>query len=91
MPSGGFFFLSLLCLYCLVMIVLALPIVLSEQHKHPGPRQDFLFCSLYFILVLIVLAVPFILTVQHTQHKHPCPRRDSNPQSQQAIGRRHAP
>ena len=22
---------------------------------------------------------------------HPCPRRDSNPQTQQAIGRRHAP
>jgi hypothetical protein len=33
-------------------------------------------------------------TWQHitlTTDNHPCPRRDSNPQSQQAIGRRHAP
>ena len=26
-----------------------------------------------------------------TRHRHPCPRRDSNPQSQQAKGRRHMP
>ena len=33
-------------------------------------------------------------TWQHTtfsRDKHPCPRRDSNPQSQQANGRRHTP
>ena len=40
---------------------------------------------LYYVFVLIVLAV------QHTQHKHLCPWRDSNPQSQQAIGRRPLP
>ena len=26
-----------------------------------------------------------------TQHEHPCPRRDLNPQSQQASGHRHSP
>ena len=31
------------------------------------------------------------LTTHNTQHKHPCPRRDSNPQSQQASGRRPTP
>ena len=51
----------------------------------------FLFC----ICTLFVLLcpdcpgfLPFVGTVQHTQHKHPCSLRDSNPQSQQAIGRR---
>ena len=32
------------------------------------------------------LLLRFVLTVQHTQHKHPCSRRESNSQSQQASG-----
>jgi hypothetical protein len=32
--------------------------------------------------------LPFVLTVQHTQHRYPCFRRDSNPQSQQASCQR---
>ena len=35
--------------------------------------------------------LPFVLTVQHTQHKHTCPRRDSNPQFQQSSCRRLPP
>ena len=31
------------------------------------------------------------LTTHNTHNKHPCPRRDSNPQSQQASGRRPTP
>jgi len=31
------------------------------------------------------------LTTHNTQHSHPCSRRDSNPQSQQASGRRPTP
>ena len=31
------------------------------------------------------------LTTQNTHNKHPCPRRDSNPRSQQASGRRPTP
>jgi len=31
------------------------------------------------------------LTTQNTHSKHPCPRLDSNPQSQQARGRRPMP
>ena len=38
-------------------------------------------CTLYFIrtcfFVFIVLHFVFCLYVQHTQHKHPCSRRDS--------------
>ena len=30
-------------------------------------------------------------STQHSQDRHPCPRRNSNPQSQQASGRRSSP
>ena len=65
----------------------------SVRKISPSPGIFFLFSvlHLYYFFVLIVLAVPFILTVQHTQHKHPCPRRNSNPQSQQASGCRPTP
>jgi hypothetical protein len=46
-------------------------------------------CTLYFIhtcfFVLIVLHFAYTC---NTQHKHPCFRRDSNPQPHQAISRR---
>ena len=32
-----------------------------------------------------------LLSLYNKQHKHPCPRRDSNPQSRKASGRRHKP
>ena len=37
--------------------------------------------SVLHLYYFFVLAVPFVLIVQH---KHPCPRRDLNPQPQQA-------
>ena len=50
----------------------------------------FLFsCTLYFICTCFFICIlPFVLILHHTQHKHPCLRRDKNPQPQQAIGRR---
>ena len=67
--------------------------IVQEAEWAPGPvwkgaenlaRTGILFlfsCTLYFIrtcfFVLIVLDVQ-----QRQQHKHPCPRRDSNPQLQ---------
>jgi hypothetical protein len=49
-------------------------------------------CTLYFIrtsfFVFIVLHFAFCL---YSQHKHPCPRRDWNPQPQQVIGCRSLP
>ena len=58
----------------------------------------FKFSSSLFVLYLCLLtcsdfpaSLIFVLTVQHTQHKRPCPRRDSNPQSQQASGHRPTP
>ena len=62
------------------------PLVATE--KSPSDITGDVFFSvlhMYYFFVLIVLAV---LTVQH---KHPCPRRDSNLQSQQTIGRRLSP
>ena len=63
------------------------PSVASEKIPSDTTGEFFFLFSvlhLYYCFVLIVLAVPFALTVQHTHRKHPCPRRDSNPQSQQA-------
>ena len=41
------------------------------------------FCSLsvlyLYCCVLFLLDLPFVLIEQQTQHKYPCPRRDSNP------------
>ena len=66
---------------------------LTKETSMPPPRFVYSFffflCTCFF--VLIVLAMPFVLTVQHTQHKHPCPRRDSNSQPQQASGHRPTP
>ena len=61
----------------------------------------------YFFLYSLVLCSCFIRTsfflcpdcpgfylvslLYDTQHKHPCPRRDSNPQPQQATSRRSSP
>ena len=64
----------------------------NRQTSMPPGRIFFLFCvvCLYFF-VLIVLTLCLLSLLYDTQHKHPCPRRDSNPQSQQAIGRRPSP
>ena len=54
----------------------------------------FFFCFLYFICTSLSWASQLCLlpfTVQHTQHKQPSHRRDSNPQPQQAIGRKPSP
>jgi hypothetical protein len=50
-----------------------------------------LLLSVLHLYYYFVLAVPFVLNVQHTQLKHPCPRRDSNTQSQQASDCRPTP
>ena len=49
------------------------------------------FCFTVMYLYFFVLALPFIVQHTHTQHKHPCPRRDSNAQPQQAIRQRFEP
>ena len=85
MPLAGFFSFSILYLY-FVLIVLPLPILYLYFVLIVLPLP-----ILYLYFVLIVLPLPSVLTVQHTQHKRPYPRRDSNPQSQQAIGRRLSP
>ena len=56
--------------------------VLKHITQPSMPRRDFIFS-------LSVRLLSF--AVQNTQHKHSCPRRDSNPHSQQAIGRRPSP
>jgi hypothetical protein len=43
------------------------------------------FCTLISSVLMPLIAL------QHTTDKHPCPRRDSNPQPQQTIGRRPSP
>ena len=64
-----------------------------------APSRIFLFCCslslslsvlhLYLFLCLDCLVLFIFLSVLYNaQDKHPCPRRDSNSQSQQAIGRR---
>jgi hypothetical protein len=61
---------------------------------------DFFFLNLVFSICTTSVFVslpwlsrllPFVFTVHHTQHKHPRPRRDSNPQSQQATDPRYTP
>ena len=55
-------------------------------------HRDFYCILLYSLCTSFVLVslsslsciLPFVFTY-NTQHKHPCPRRDSNPQTQQAI------
>ena len=56
----------------------------------PPPWIILSLCTLSVLVSLswVSWLFPFVLTAQHTQHKHPCPRRDSKPQPQQAIGRR---
>ena len=63
--------------------------VLTVQHKQSCPWRDFFFsCSLYVISTSLSWLCLLSFTVQHTQYKHSCPRRDSNPQLQHAISRR---
>ena len=49
----------------------------------------FVFCRHLF--VLIVLAICLVFLLYKAKQKHPCHRRDSNQQSQQAIGHRPSP
>jgi hypothetical protein len=49
------------------------------------------FCYLFvlypYFFVLFILAFCILSLLYNTQHKHPCPRRYSNPQCQQSSGR----
>ena len=48
----------------------------------------FLYSVLYpYLWLLLVLHFAFLSLRNNTLHKHRCPRRDSNPQTQQAIAR----
>jgi hypothetical protein len=57
----------------------------------PGFFLYSLVLCLYFILCLHCPPFCLLVFTYNTQHKHPCPRRDSNPQSQQASGYRPTP
>jgi hypothetical protein len=58
-------------------------LITHNTHKREAsmPPARFFFCSLCTLSILLCTDcpgfLPFVLTVQHTQHKHPCPRRDS--------------
>ena len=94
-PGGIFLYSVVLCtssvFVSLTRVSCILPL-LATRNKNIHASGGILFCSLSvlypYFFVLIVLAVPFFLTVQH---KHPCFRRDSNPQPQQEIGHRPSP
>ena len=67
-----------------------------EASKKMWPPQEFLLFSLTTSstcgsLSRLSCILHYVFTVQHTQHKHPRLRRDSNPQSHQAIGHRPSP
>ena len=69
----------------------------QETYIH-APGWIYLLCSFFFLLVCTFIHfVPLYpsyschLFLYNTQHKHQCPRRDANPQSQQAVGRRPSP
>jgi hypothetical protein len=56
----------------------------TNKRQTSTPLAGFVFCSLCFIhtsMSWLSRLLPFVPIVQHTQHKLPCPRRDSNPQS----------
>ena len=58
--------------------------------------RDFFSCSLFIIHPYLFLCPDcpgfcLLSLLCNTQHKHPCLRRDSNPQSQQASGHRPNP
>jgi hypothetical protein len=58
------------------------------------PRRDFVFFRFLLCILSIVLCHDytfFAFCPYCTKHKHPCSRRDSNPQPQQVIGRRPSP
>ena len=69
----------------------------EEEQILPLSRFFFVFsCTLcirypYFVLCLGCPAFCLLCFTYNTQHKHPCPWRDSNPQIQQAIGGRPSP
>ena len=66
-----------------VLIVLHFALCLNLQHTTQNSMSPAgLFLSVCTLSVLLCPGFAFVLTVQQTQHKHPCPRRDSNPQSQ---------
>ena len=90
------FFRSVLLIHCVPFYPLSSchAFLYSALHKHPCPGRDFFvfFCSLYFnrtrFFVLISLHFAF---AYNTKHKHPSHPQDSNPEPQQAIGRRPSP
>ena len=77
----------------------------SRPHRNsipdrPAPTESlyrhffvfsFTLCTPSVLVSLSCLSCLFVFTVQHTQQKHPCLRRVSNPQSQQATGRKPSP
>jgi hypothetical protein len=62
------------------------------------PHRDFFFflyslllCSYFIRICCFVLIALHFAFLMYLQHEHPCPCRVSNPQTQQAIGRRPSP
>ena len=69
------------------------PSVGLDVCRKSRPHRDFFSILLYSVstssvLVAVVLTVLRFAFTYNTQHKEPCRRRDSNPQSQQASGHR---
>jgi hypothetical protein len=98
-PPQGFILFSFCTLSVLfVLIVLAFafcPLLYNTHTQHTSMPQAEIFFVLCTLSLLLCPHCPDFafcpLLTKHTQIKHPCPRRDSNPQSQQVIGRRPSP
>ena len=67
---------------CAYVVIWVGYVLRSAVHSCRRPFYIFLFslCTLSILVSLSWLSwlSPFVLTVQHTRHKRPCPRRDTN-------------
>jgi hypothetical protein len=102
-PKRDFFFFCVLlysvlhrtCFFVLTVLHFAFYLCLQHTTQTSMSQAGFFLVSLCSLSVLLRRHCPGLLpcafTVQHTQHRHLCPGRDSNLQSQQAIGRTPTP
>jgi hypothetical protein len=59
-----------------------------DRYGKSRPPPRFFLCTLSVFLCPDCPGFYLLSLLYNTQHKHPCPQRDSKPQSQQASGRR---
>jgi hypothetical protein len=66
-----------------------------ETMKNVCTSRRFILWSILYLYILpsffMSLMLHTTVLIEQTQHKHPCPTRDSNPQSQQTNDRRPMP